>query len=44
MTRVVARRRKGFTHDITLGDHKLVADEPPDSTAEPRVGLEPVTG
>jgi putative redox protein len=29
MTRVVARRRKGFTHDIDLGGgHKLVADEP----------------
>ena len=31
MTRVVARRRKGFTHDITIGDHKLVADEPTDA-------------
>ena len=30
MTRIVARRRKGFTHDITIGDHKLVADEPAD--------------
>ena len=30
MTRVVARRRGGFTHDVTLGEHKLVVDEPAD--------------
>ena len=30
MTRVVARRREGYIHDITLGEHKLVADEPAD--------------
>ena len=30
MTRVVARRRKGFTHDVTIGEHSLVVDEPAD--------------
>ena len=31
MTRIVARRREGYTHDVTIDDrHKLVLDEPTD--------------
>ncbi|CAN5134474.1 OsmC family protein [soil metagenome] len=28
MTKIIARRREGFTHDIEIGDHSMVIDEP----------------
>jgi putative redox protein len=29
--RAVAHQREGFTHDVKIRDHQLVADEPPDA-------------
>lgn len=29
--RVSARRRKGYAHSLTAGNHTLIADEPPDA-------------
>ncbi|MGH2949581.1 MAG: OsmC family protein [Solirubrobacteraceae bacterium] len=34
--RAVARRREGFTHDVRVGDHTLVADEPARSGGDDR--------
>jgi putative redox protein len=31
MPRAVARRRQGYTHELEIDDHSLVADEPEDS-------------
>lgn len=28
MAEIVARRRRGFTHDVTIDGHRLVVDEP----------------
>jgi putative redox protein len=28
--RAVARQREKYTHDVTVGEHRLVADEPPE--------------
>jgi putative redox protein len=28
--RAIARRRAGFTHDLKIGDHQLIVDEPED--------------
>src|SRR5918912_4203852 len=32
--RAIARRRAGYTHDVEVRDHKVVADEPEDSGGE----------
>ena len=34
--RAVARQRKGFTHDVRVGDHTLVSDEPAQSGGDDR--------
>jgi putative redox protein len=34
--RAVARQRKGFTHDVRVGDHTLVSDEPARSGGDDR--------
>jgi putative redox protein len=30
MSKATATRRSGYTHDVTIGEHSLVADEPTD--------------